>query len=56
VMAALATFALYRMTRSAAVPSEKQGKYVQVPRMSGISARLAIRNQVDRGLARMSRR
>lgn len=56
VMAALTAFALYRITRRAAVPNEKQRKYVQVPRMSSLSAKLAIRNQMDRDLARMSRR
>jgi MFS family permease len=56
VMAALAVFAFYRMTRRAAVPSEKQGKFVQVPRMSTLSAKLTVRNQMDRDLARMSHR
>jgi MFS family permease len=56
VMATLSTFALFRMTRRASVPGEKQGRYVQVPRMSVLSARLAIRNQMDRDLASMSRR
>ncbi|MBT5434278.1 MAG: MFS transporter [Alphaproteobacteria bacterium] len=53
---ALGGFALFRMTRSAAVPSEEQRDFVQLPRTSGISARLALRNQMDRDIAQMSRR
>ncbi len=56
IMATLAAFAFYRMARCPAVTSEKQRKFVQVPRTSSLSTRLALRNQMDRDLARMSHR
>ncbi|MBN35154.1 MAG: MFS transporter [Rhodospirillaceae bacterium] len=55
-MGALGTFALYRMTRRAAVPLEEQGQYISMPRTSGVFAKIALRDQMDRDIADMSRR
>ena len=55
-MLALGGFALYRMTRRAAVPNERQRDFVQMSRTSGVFAGIALRDRMDRDLAKMARR
>jgi hypothetical protein len=55
---ALGLFAIYRMTRRAARPMDKQHPYVGVPRTSVIGGEIAlktVRDQMDRDLARTIR-
>jgi len=53
---ALGLFALWRMTRRRALPSEAQTRYVPVQTTSSSGAALALRNQMDRDMASMIRR
>jgi len=55
-MGALGAFALYRMTRRASVPMDKQRAFVNIPRTSVVSTRIALRDLMDRDIARMTRR
>ncbi len=54
----LGLFALFRMTRRAARPTDEQHPYVGVPRTSAVAAEIAVktvRDQMDRDLARSTR-
>ena len=56
--AAIGIFALYRMSRRAAMPLDQQGPAVPVIRASPVAVGLAmktVRDQMDRDLARLSR-
>ena len=55
-MLLLAAFAVFRMTRRAPVPGEKQRDFVQMPRTSGVIAEIALRDRMDRDLASIVRR
>ena len=55
-MLGLGLFALYRMTRRAPVPSARQRDFVQMSRTSSVFAGIALRDHMDRDLAKMARR
>ncbi len=55
-MLLLACFAIYRMTRRAAVPGDRQRDFVRMPRTSGVMARAALRDRMDRDIAGPARR
>lgn len=50
-MLLLACFAVYRMTRRAAVPGDRQRDFVRMPRTSGVIARAALRARMGRDVA-----